>query len=684
MKTSFQTKPTVSSSDTQHIKYRPDIDGLRAIAVLAVVAFHAFPEKIKGGFIGVDIFFVISGFLITSIIFQSLKENSFSFLDFYARRIRRIFPALILVLSFCYAIGWFTFLQDEYQQLGRHIAGGVLFISNFVLWNEIGYFDNAAETKVLLHLWSLGIEEQFYLIWPLLAFLSWKRKFNLFTITIVICIASFVLNVQYADKDRVMDFFSPQTRFWELFIGSILAYLAVHRPIFNQNFESTLNSALNVIIYRDQDESRVNTLSHIRSTIGVALIAAGLILINKQTVFPGWWALLPVIGSMFLISAGTQGWFNKAVLSHPVLVWIGLISFPLYLWHWPLLSFGRIIFSEAPPPLVRGALIIISFVFAWLTYLLVEKPIRFGHHKKTKTFTLIAILIGIGYIGFNTDLRQGFPFRNAVALNKINNDLLQWDSYKSPGCSKELGVESNFCIKFGNTDNIKIAVIGDSTGNSLAPGLASLLQEKNIGLINLGGWTCPPILGLIETPHWGKLNKCPDIIASTYRYLEKNKNIETVIFTVFAADIKYLDIPGVPFDAPVEQKFAVLKNLINASVQQIIRMGKKVIVTYDAPYSNVASRDCIPRPWLRKTPSACNIPINELPDREPNISLFNDLFKDNKDVCIFNQSDLLLARGKLNFVDENGHLLLRDTHHLSYWGSRKMAEKMINSGCLNF
>jgi peptidoglycan/LPS O-acetylase OafA/YrhL len=175
-----------------HPKYRADIDGLRAIAVLSVVCFHAFPVRLKGGFIGVDIFFVISGYLISTIIFDNLERDSFSFVEFYSRRIKRIFPALLLVLIACLAFGWFALLADEYKQLGKHIAAGAGFVSNFVFWNESGYFDNAAETKPLLHLWTLGIEEQFYIIWPLLLWAAWKRKFNLLTITLVIAIISFL------------------------------------------------------------------------------------------------------------------------------------------------------------------------------------------------------------------------------------------------------------------------------------------------------------------------------------------------------------------------------------------------------------------------------------------------------------------------------------------------------------
>jgi peptidoglycan/LPS O-acetylase OafA/YrhL len=172
--------PTTSASDSighlTHPKYRADIDGLRAVAILSVVGFHAFPKLIHGGFIGVDIFFVVSGFLISTILFGSLEKDSFSFVEFYSRRIRRIFPGLIVVLIAAFTAGWFLLLADEYKQFGSHLAGGAGFISNLILWNESDYFDNAAETKPLLHLWSLGIEEQFYIIWPLLPWAGWKES----------------------------------------------------------------------------------------------------------------------------------------------------------------------------------------------------------------------------------------------------------------------------------------------------------------------------------------------------------------------------------------------------------------------------------------------------------------------------------------------------------------------------
>ena len=192
-----------------HPSYRPDIDGLRAIAVLLVLIHHAFPKVLPGGFIGVDLFFVISGYLISTIIFQNVEQGTFSFSDFYARRIKRIFPALTLVLIASLVYGWFQLMPSDYKQLGKHTLAGAAFVSNFAFWNESGYFDSGSKLKPLLHLWSLGIEEQYYIFWPLIALFAWKKKYNLLKVSLVLLILSFLFNVVTAKNDAIEAFFSP-------------------------------------------------------------------------------------------------------------------------------------------------------------------------------------------------------------------------------------------------------------------------------------------------------------------------------------------------------------------------------------------------------------------------------------------------------------------------------------------
>ena len=390
-----------------HPKYRPDIDGLRAIAVLSVVIFHTFPELIKGGFIGVDIFFVISGFLISSIIIENLEHDRFSFIEFYSRRIKRIYPALLTVLITCFAFGWFVLFADEFKQLAKHMVGGAGFIANLVFSRESGYFDNIAETKPLLHLWSLGVEEQFYIVWPLLIWFGWKRRFNLMTMALVMSGVSFLLSIYMLQLNPTTAFYSPFTRFWELLMGSILAYMSLHQ----HNAISAFKVQFKTRLHQAGLQSWAMCWESAQSIIGIMLIVIGLVCLTKNSPFPGWRALLPTLGATLIIAAGRQAWFNRCLLSNHAIVWFGLISYPLYLWHWPILAYARILVGDTPPVAFRGVAILASVALAWLTFQLIEKPIRHGAHGNTKTKILFAFMILVGCLGYFTHKHNGFGFR---------------------------------------------------------------------------------------------------------------------------------------------------------------------------------------------------------------------------------------------------------------------------------
>ena len=457
-------------------RYRADIDGLRGVAVLSVVGFHAFPAWVKGGFIGVDIFFVISGFLISTIIFKSLERNSFSFVEFYSRRIRRIFPALLVVLVACYLFGWFALLAGEYKQLGKHIAASAGFVSNFVLWNESGYFDPASETKPLLHLWSLGIEEQFYIVWPLLLWVAWKKRFNFLAITIAAGIISFALNLTNYRSDGVANFYSPQTRFWELFVGSLLAYIAHHNIQFMGRYWVELDRLLGKVVWA-------------QAPIGALLIATSLMVITKGQPFPGTWATLPVLGAVLIIGAGADAWVNRIILSNRVLVWIGLISFPIYLWHWPLLSFARIIESGVPDRSIRAASVVVSIILAWLTYKLVEHHFRFGNRSKAHIYFLAVSMIFFGSVGYFTYEQNGLPFGRSIPdLDGVYSQIV-WtnDDRSDVACQKHFGKTYSYC-KLASDKVPTVALIGDSFANSYFLGLSIEYNNPRsaMGLVNRG------------------------------------------------------------------------------------------------------------------------------------------------------------------------------------------------------
>lgn len=662
---------TVAHSQLSHPKYRPDIDGLRAIAVLSVVTFHAFPGWIKGGFIGVDVFFVISGFLISTIIFENLDRGTFSFAKFYARRIRRIFPALLLVLVVSYGFGWFALLADEYEQLGKHVAAGAGFVSNFALWSEAGYFDNSAETKPLLHLWSLGIEEQFYIIWPLLLWFAWKKHFNLLSLTLLLAIGSFFLNMRGVQQDTTATFYFPQTRFWELLCGSLLAWAMLHKK---EMFSPVKAKLVHWIGSQAQ--------SNIISLAGILLLAFGIWHIDKNFTFPGGWALVPVLGASLTILAGPTAWVNAHILSNKIAVWFGLISFPLYLWHWPLLSFARIVDGQSSSKSVRLAAILLAVILAWLTYKFIEHPLRFGSHGKGKVTVLLLFMIAIGMVGFETYHHSGLSFRAAHA-NYERFSVAGWKHFKSDGCENRVASHPTFCLEIGNRHNQKIAVVGDSTGNALAPGLAQLYEQNGLGLINIGSSTCPPIRGLVETASWGKRNDCLVTIENYYRLILESDSIDTVVLAIFARDLRYWGVPGVPAKASLVEKFDVVQSLLDRDIRALREKGKTVIVSYDAPYNPFNARDCALRPMRPRENRVCESREESLPDRQPYLTLFDQFFLSRRDVCIVRQSPLLIRNGKTRVADDSGRLLIRDTHHLSDYGSDLMAQEFLRSGCLD-
>ena len=491
-----------------HPAYRADLDGLRAIAVLAVIAFHVQAGALPGGFVGVDIFFVISGFLISGIIFNDLERRHFTLVGFYIRRIRRIVPALTIVLFAVWAFGWVYLLPDAFEQLGRNITGGAGLVSNLLAWRESGYFERAAEQKPLLHLWSLGIEEQFYLLWPGLMYLCWKRGVNVPIVVAAIAAASFVLNVLAIDAHPVAVFYLPLTRLWELMFGSTLAYVSGSLCL-NGGRGATSRW---LTWYR----ARSARVRNIESCFGLLAIAIALAKVNQLRAFPGWWALLPTVGTVLVISAGPEAWINRRVLSRPALVFLGLISYPLYLWHWPLLSYVRIISRGPPPVLWTGGAVLAAFVLAWLTYRLLERPIRSADLVKHNRVAIsLAVSLGVvALAGLWTDATGGVPARFASALQQITNfkyDFLT--EYRARRCfldsEQTEGAFSADCLDSAASPNARLLFLwGDSHGAHLYPGLRRLQQQYSFRVAQFTTSACPPIVETASSyrPHCAEIN----------------------------------------------------------------------------------------------------------------------------------------------------------------------------------
>ena len=398
----------LSSQNSRSLPYRPDIDGLRALAVTAVVLYHFFPTLLPGGFIGVDVFFVISGYLISSIILSQLQTQKFRFTVFYSHRVWRLFPALILTLTFTLVYGLFRLQVDELVQLLKHALSSALFVSNFIFLKESGYFDTAAEAKPLLHMWSLSIEEQFYLLWPLILFFIYKQKRFLPLFLFLLFIGSFGLCIREVRIDPITAFYLPYTRFWELLAGAALAT--------RQQFVPHLEGAAR--------------FSNLQSILGITLLTGGFWGLSQHTIFPGWWALLPVVGTTLLIAAGQNATVNRVILSKRVVVGLGLISYPLYLWHVPLLAYLNIESSHSHSSFIRVSVMFASVLLAVLTYRYIERPLRKFHGNNLALSALLSCMLIVTVLagGLLFKYQGNQQLNNIVAETSISDT--QTDFYR--------------------------------------------------------------------------------------------------------------------------------------------------------------------------------------------------------------------------------------------------------------
>jgi peptidoglycan/LPS O-acetylase OafA/YrhL len=643
-----------------NLKYRADIDGLRAIAILLVIIFHTFPSLMKGGFIGVDVFFVISGFLISKIIFLNLHDNTFSFTEFYTRRINRIFPALIIMLLISLILGWFTLTANEYRQLGKHIIGGATFVSNFISWKEIGYFDNAADTKPLLHLWSLGIEEQFYIVWPFILWVSWKKKINLLLTITFIFLVSIFLFFFLANYDASATFYSPPTRFWEILLGGLLAYIKLYKSNFLQTFDKHQNA---------------------QSIIGISLILFSAFFI-QENIFLGAGILLPTLGT-FLILSADQSWINRIILSNRVLVWIGLISYPLYLWHWPLLSFARIISSDMVSDRTRIFIIILSIILAWLTYKFIETPVYLKKYSKS-------LMLLMGVFGCVVFLSQGLTFREVVKINftHASGDEFSTDDAFIKKCQLKNETTNNTyqnCL-FDSREQALYALLGDSKSGAIFSAVVQASKEHERWMF-VGGFGPDgvPVPYASPDPIWKKFQIN---IERALEMIESNRAIQVVAIATSTRKLFHLK-NEISISDLVESKNekAVLEGM-NTTIDRFIKAGKKIILVVDNP-TLAHPEDCMGRKtsiaWINKV-----LLTRENPDCQISMSehlrlskKYRDVLQElqvrhPRDVKIFDTLKILCEESKEECLHyKNGRALYGTTDHVSGYGAKLIAESLV-------
>ena len=495
--------------------YRADIDGLRAIAVLAVVFYHAGVVGFSGGFVGVDIFFVISGFLITTIINRELVEGRFSIVKFYESRARRILPALFAVMVGGLIAGWFLLNPADYEHMGESVISALLFVSNFWFWqNSGGYFDGATDYLPMLHTWSLAVEEQFYIFFPLLLiFLFRVRRNAVLPIILMIVVAFFALSVWATSKMPSASFYLLPTRIWELGAGALLA-LGVMPAIASKVIRETLG------------------------LFGLALVLVPIFIYDGNTLFPGLAAIPLVLGVMLLIWAGTKGpVLASRLLALRPLVFIGLLSYSLYLWHWPIMAFLRgWLFEEKLEVHWQFVTIITSLLMAWVSWKFVERPFRIRQDKGGITNRKIFIGAGIGMMLLGVSA-SALVLSDGASKQRFDEKILatlKRQNVREPSesyCSGARLIE-NLCV-FGNTDPVRPPdwiLWGDSHAEVALPALALVAEQQGKKLLYASQSSCVAALNGVWRSHLEdrKNIRCERFNRSVEEFIVKNSSINRV------------------------------------------------------------------------------------------------------------------------------------------------------------
>ena len=498
------------------MKYRAEIDGLRALAVVPVIFFHAGFEAFAGGYVGVDVFFVISGYLITTILIEDIEKGRFSLAYFYERRARRILPALFFVMLVCIPFAWVWMTPSQLLDFAQSLMAVSLFASNFLFWKESGYFEAASEEKPLLHTWSLAVEEQYYVLFPLFMFFAWRfGKDRVFWMIVVMAGVSLALSEwTWRQGNHSANFYLPHTRAWELFAGSISAFIIQKRGVRADNDLSLL---------------------------GLALILYSIFAYDETIPFPGLSALLPVLGTVLLVLYGGKGTIAARLLSLRLFVGIGLISYSAYLWHQPMFAFARLATLNEPGPILMLGLSGMSLILAAVSWRFVEQPFRSKSNFLSSRRRLTVILLPCAFFlmaaGVTGHIQKGFPERFEIAEFNFEDMDISECTKRGFVSDKEVSRLKEKC--FSDAHDKHFIMIGDSHAESISKELRQVIESAGGNLITLVHIACLPIPDTTREPFQ---QSC---MASKEQYWEMARNTDATI--ILAARWR-LNMSGDRFD----------------------------------------------------------------------------------------------------------------------------------------
>jgi peptidoglycan/LPS O-acetylase OafA/YrhL len=623
------------------MQYRAEIDGLRALAVLPVILFHAGFEWFSGGFVGVDVFFVISGYLITIILIEDIENRRFSIVNFYERRARRILPALFFVMLLCIPFAWMWMLPEQMKDFSQSLIAVSLFASNILFWQESGYFDAVAEEKPLLHTWSLAVEEQYYLLFPIFLILVWRfGKNKVFWMIVVIASISLMLSEWGWRNKPSANFYLSPSRAWELFAGSIAAFIVQKKGVKKNNPLALL---------------------------GLFSIVFSVFFYDETTPFPSIYALVPVIGVVMLILYADKETLAAKLLSTKGFVAIGLTSYSAYLWHQPLFAFTRIKYGELQSIEIAIVLILCSFLLAFFSWKYVEAPFRNKTKISRKVIFLLSVIgmvtfIIIGILGHKS---EGFPNRfknNAIFLT--GQAKLHGNYGLSSACEKNF-VEGGECA---TSETPEILVWGDSYAMHLVPGILSSNRDARLQQATVS--QCAPIINFALVTAIHGAQNCIAFNDSVFQYLSDSTVKYVVLsspFERFYDNRTMVDSEGRLHSNGAEITLSGLLDL----VERIRKLGKIPVIFTPPPSNGKDLGNCLLRNELR------GYSLNNCDFERENISpIKSEITRTLQSILTANVVDLtsLICDREVCSTSLEGVYLFRDTGHLSYEGSTKLGE----------
>jgi peptidoglycan/LPS O-acetylase OafA/YrhL len=616
------------------LKYRPDIDGLRAIAVFSVLLFHAGLDVFRGGFIGVDVFFVISGYLITSIIHTDLQHRRFSTQKFYARRVCRIFPGLFAVFVSTLIAAYLLLMPEELISFAKSLRSAVFFVSNIFFMRHLGYFDTPSENHPLLHTWSLSVEEQFYIFFPLLLRIALRKEKFLPLACAGLTVISFVLSCWATVHSPKSAFYLLPTRAWELLFGSVLALGLV-------------------------PEVKSRPLHEAFGMGGLALIALGVFGYSRQTPFPGFHALVPCAGAALLIYSGSvrPTWATRILGSKP-LVFGGLISYSLYLWHWPLLVFMRLNQPDRPDGFQIFIWLIGSIAVSILSWKYIETPFRgpnmFSSDKKLFSMALVLMTLFAGltfYFESDHGLRSRLPAEVVRVYNGLRDVSPRRTTCHDDPELKEVTSYDEKCLEGDLSSAPKIAVWGDSFAVELAYAIGELAKRAQTSIVHISFSSCPPVIS-------ERLNLGTDCLRHNekiLKHLEKADNIKKIVLIA-------------NYDAYPSTLVAELRSVI----RKLRSTGKEIFAVYPIPQprGNIPLQLAKAR-WQNSDFKKTYIRLADFEDANRlTLHELDELVRESQ-ITAIRPADVLCDR-EFCRTEENGSPFYFDHSHLSLTGARAL------------